>query len=341
MKDDSPWIEKYRPQSLTDVIGQDKIVKRLKATVQRTKKGDRTAPNMLFAGRQGTGKTSCAIAFVKDLLGDAWRMNWRELNASDERGIKVVREHIKKFARSSVIPDKKLGKVFNIIFLDEADELTPEAQNALKRVMEEFASTCRFILSVNHSNKVIGPIQDRCAIYRFGLISPEDIRDYIVFIANREKILIDEKAAKAIGVHSKGSLRRALNILYQASLQPDMISEKDILEVVGQISPDVVKKIYIHAKKRELGKADELIIKAYYSGYDPEGLLELLFEFILDSKINDRMKIKILGRMGDVHHYINTGDNSLLQLRCFIAWISDFIYDQIKVKKGRRDKRKE
>lgn len=322
MEGDSPWIEKYRPDNLSDIIGQDHVTKRLKIMVTKTKKGDRTASNLLFAGQQGIGKTTCALAYVKDLFGENWGINFRELNASDERGINVVRNKIKEIARSHVIPDDKLGKVFNVIFLDEADELTPEAQNALKRTMERYATTCRFILSVNHSNKVIPPIQDRCAVFRFKLISPKDIQMYILKVAKKERIEIEKGAAMSIGIFSRGSLRRALNLLYQASLQPDKVTEEDIADITGQMDPELIGHLLMFAKTGNLKEADKLIYKIYYGGYDPEAILEMIFNYILESKLNDRTKLKLLARIGDVHHHMNTGDSALLQLRCFIAWVS-------------------
>jgi len=321
--DDNPWIENYRPQSLNDVIGQEDIVKRLKYMVERTKQGDRSFSHLMFIGSAGTGKTSCALALMKDLFGQSWQMNWKELNASDDRGINVVRTEIKRFVRSAVLPDEKLGKVFNVIFLDEADELTSEAQNALKRTIERYSKTCRFILSVNHSTKVIAPIQDRCARYRFKLIPILDIKNFIIEVAKKENIKIKKEACHAIGIYSKGSMRNALNILYQASLQPDEITEQDVVGIVGEIDPELIGKLVLHAKRGNLEAVDKELYKVYYGGYEMESILKWIFDYILKTDADPKTKASILAKLGDVQHYINTGDNPLLQLRCFFAWMAE------------------
>ncbi|MCK4555565.1 MAG: AAA family ATPase, partial [Candidatus Aenigmarchaeota archaeon] len=159
------WTEKYRPEKLSDVVGQKEITARLEAFVK-----EKSMPHMLFAGSAGIGKTTSAIALAKQLYGDTWQRNFMETNASDERGIQVVRSKIKDFART-----KPLGAEFKIIFLDESDALTPEAQQAMRRTMEKYTSTTRFILSCNYSSKLIPPIQSRCAIFRFRPIGKEDI----------------------------------------------------------------------------------------------------------------------------------------------------------------------
>ena len=152
------WIEKYRPLRLADIVGQDEIIERLESYVRSG-----NLPHLLFTGSAGVGKTTAAVSLAREFFGESWHMNFRELNASDERGIDVVRNQIKQFARTSPLG----GATFKILFLDEADALTTDAQAALRRTMESYAQTCRFILSCNYSSKIIDPIQSRCAIYRF------------------------------------------------------------------------------------------------------------------------------------------------------------------------------
>ncbi len=160
------WTEKYRPSRFDELVGQEHILKGVSALTNSM-----NIPHLLFAGPAGTGKSTLALIVVKELFGNTWRDNFLELNASDERGINIVREKVKNFART-----KSLGNVpFKVIFLDEADALTPEAQQALRRTMENYASTCRFVMSCNYSSKIIDPIQSRCAVFRFKLLEKKDV----------------------------------------------------------------------------------------------------------------------------------------------------------------------
>ncbi|HEQ78433.1 MAG TPA: replication factor C small subunit, partial [Euryarchaeota archaeon] len=170
------WVEKYRPTKISEIVGQDYVVDRLKGYVASA-----NLPNLLFAGPPGTGKTSAALALTREFFGLSWKNNFLELNASDERGIDIVRGKIKSFART-----KPIGGNFKIIFLDEADALTKDAQNAMRRTMEMYTYTCRFILSCNYSSKIIEPIQSRCALFRFRPLSEKDVTFMVKKIAQRE-----------------------------------------------------------------------------------------------------------------------------------------------------------
>ena len=189
------WTEKYRPIDFEGLVGQSEIVKRVKNLVNSL-----NIPHLLFAGPAGTGKSTLALIIVKQLFGERWKENYLELNASDERGIDVVRQKVKTFART-----KSLSKVpFKVIFLDEADALTREAQQALRRTMENFTNTCRFIMSCNYSSKIIDPIQSRCAIFRFKLLEKKDVSAIIKKIAETEKLEVEEPAIEALYEDSEG-----------------------------------------------------------------------------------------------------------------------------------------
>ena len=199
------WTEKYRPKKLDEVAGQEEIIKRLEGFVER-----KSIPNLLFAGMQGTGKTTTAHCLVNELN---LKNNFIELNASDERGIDTIRVKIKDFARTKPMG----GAEFKIILLDEADALTRDAQQALRRTMENYSETCRFILDCNYSSKIIEPIQSRCVMFRFKPLREEDAKKYLNKIAEGENLRIDEKAAELIFKECKGDLRRATNILQAAA----------------------------------------------------------------------------------------------------------------------------
>ena len=183
------WTEKYRPSNFAEILGQDAILKRIESLTNSL-----NIPHLLFAGPAGTGKSTLALVVVKELFGKTWKDNYLELNASDERGINIVRDKVKNFART-----KSLGNVpFKVIFLDEADALTPEAQQALRRTMENYSASCRFILSCNYSSKIIDPIQSRCAIFRFKLLEKKDIEKIILKIAERENLTIGPESLELL-----------------------------------------------------------------------------------------------------------------------------------------------
>ena len=319
-----PWIEKYRPKSLEDVIGQKHIVSRLEMMVEAIQNGDRNMPHLMFVGKAGVGKTTCAIALVKDAFGSEWNSNWIELNASDERGIDVVRNRIRKFGTSARLPHSELGQVFNVIFLDEADSLTPEAQAALRRPMEKYARTCRFILSVNNSNKIISPIQNRCQVFRFHPLEMDELIEAIGKVADGEGIEMTDEAQNQLALVSDGSLRKALNLLYTMSLQPDVIGIEDIGKLVDYVEIGHIKSIFKACSKGDIDRAFKIIDNLYWKGFSVQDILYKTFEHVRNSeKINRKSKIKIITRMAETEHYIIMGSNPLFQLKCFFAWLSE------------------
>jgi len=227
------WTEKYRPDTLDEIVGQEKIVERLSAFEQQG-----TIPHLMFAGPAGTGKTTSAVALAKDLYGDQWKQNFMETNASDERGIDVVRDKIKNFART-----KPVNADYKIIFLDEADALTTDAQQALRRTMEQFSDNARFILSCNYSSKIIDPIQSRCAVFRFNRLENEQVEEYITRIAEGEGFKISREAIDAVLRVSDGDLRRVTNVLQTATMAKDKIEEEDIYGAAASLKPDEINEI--------------------------------------------------------------------------------------------------
>jgi replication factor C small subunit len=213
------WTEKYRPKKLDDIIYQEDIVKTIKELVK-----ERELPHMLFAGPAGVGKTTVALCIVNELFGEDWRDNplfqdkVLQLNASDERGIKTVREKVKNLIEwRSPVGDKVNTQLFKIIILDEADEMTSEAQTALRRMMEVGAETTRFIIICNYLSQIIEPIQSRCVVIRFTRIPKDDVIEHLKTICNKEKVKFEDKALERVYEATEGDLRHAINVIQAAS----------------------------------------------------------------------------------------------------------------------------
>jgi replication factor C small subunit len=223
---EQPWVEKYRPRNLNDVVGQSEIVKRLKVFIN-----DKSMPHLLFAGPAGTGKTTSAMALIHDLLQTNMKRNitYLELNASDARGIDVIRTDVKDFAKAQApenIP-------FKILVLDEADSMTGAAQQALRRTMEKFTHNCRFILICNYSNKIILPIQSRCSVFRFSALTNQEIADRLMMIAGKEGLSIQESGKNALTYVCEGDLRRAVNYLQACASLGKEITDDIVYRITG------------------------------------------------------------------------------------------------------------
>jgi replication factor C small subunit len=299
------WTERYRPAAFEEVMGQQEIIKRTRSLVQAL-----NIPHLLFAGPAGTGKSTLALIVVKQLFGERWRDNYLELNASDERGIDVVRQKVKDFART-----KSLGSVpFKVIFLDEADALTREAQQALRRTMENYTNTCRFILSCNYSSKIIDPIQSRCVIFRFKLLEKKDISKVIQNIAQNENLKVSEEAIETIYEISEGDCRRAINLL-QATASISLNIDAEMINIISaKTRPADIKVVLDYALAGDFVRSKEklldVMLKESISGTD---VIKAIQKEVWNLNIDPELKVVLTEKTGETEFRIVEGSDEFLQ----------------------------
>ena len=305
------WIEKYRPKKLDDVAGQSKIIERLKAYAKT-----KSVPHLIFAGPAGTGKTTSAIALSREVFGDTWKQNFNELNASDERGINTIRGKIKDFARTAPIGKNQ----FKIIFLDEADSLTNDAQSALRRTIEKYTHICRFILSANYSSKIIEPIQSRCTVFRFGPIKPEDIQKYMRKIATKEKLEITQDGLETLIFVSRGDLRKAINVLQVGASISKKITAKLLYETSATAKPEDVKTLINSALSGDFMAArNQLYDLLLNYGLSGEDIIKQIHQTIFDLTISDESKVRLIEKAGETEFRLIEGSNEHIQLEALLA----------------------
>ncbi len=308
---DKPWTEKYRPSNLSEVIGQEAIVDKLKAFVSA-----KNFPSMIFAGPAGVGKTTSAIAMAHELYGDQINEAFLELNASDARGIDVIRGRVKEFARTVPLSS---GMV-KIIFLDEADALTSEAQHALRRTMEKYSTSTRFILSANYASKIIEPIQSRCVVLRFKPLREEEMKKYVNRVAKSEELEVDDKALEALIYVCEGDLRKLTNTMQSAAVTEKKVTDKSIYDIAARARPKEIVAMLRFAISGDFVKArNELNTLTLSYGMSGEDILLQSYREALNLNVEDRMKLKLISMIGDYNYRIVEGANDRIQLEAMLA----------------------
>ena len=304
------WTEKYRAREFCDVYGQEDIVARAEAFVK-----EKNMPHLMFTGPAGTGKSTLSLIIVKKLYGDDWRSNYLELNASDERGIDIVRQKVKDFART-----KSLNSNFKIIFLDEADALTREAQQALRRTMEMFTQTCRFILSCNYSSKIIDPIQSRCAVFRFKQLDRPAIEKIVLSIAQKEGLQLEEGVINHLFAASEGDCRRLINILQASAVMSKKITSDLINQITKSSNNEDIKMIIEQSLGGNFTKAKEMLLEIMLiqslQGVD---IIKSIMKTIPSLAIDDKLKVRLIEKCGETEFRLVEGSDEFIQLEALLA----------------------
>lgn len=305
------WLEKYRPSSLNDVKGHEDIVESLENYVDEGE-----IPNLLFSGPPGVGKTASAVAMAKEIYGEDWEANFLELNASDDRGIDVVRDDVKSFARTSTSTAE-----FRMIFLDEADALTSDAQAALRRTMEKFATNVRFILSCNYSSQIIEPIQSRCTVYRFSRLSDEAIEEQVLEVAESENIDITEDGIDALVYAANGDMRSGINGLQAVGILDGEVDQDRVYSITNTVKPEEAIEVIEKARSGDFIDARNLSREIMdENGVAATELLDQFYRLLWnEDQMDEDTATQIADAISDADYRITQGGNESIQMDGFLS----------------------
>ncbi|KAL0251802.1 hypothetical protein GEMRC1_001014 [Eukaryota sp. GEM-RC1] len=300
-----PWVEKYRPESLDDVIAHKDIISTLRHLLNSNR-----LPHLLFYGPPGTGKTSTIVAIAKHLYKEHYSRMTLELNASDERGIDVVREKIKDFAATGVL----FSSGHKLIILDEADQMTRDAQSALRRIVEKYTSNVRFCLICNNVNKIIPAIQSRCTRFRFGPLPTPAVRECLDRIIISEGVEADASGRDALVSICGGDMRRVLNVLQSTVLSFGVVNASNVYSTTGQPDPMIVTEILNSLLQEDIRvsvqKLEELSLNEGISLLD---ILQAIHDKVVHQDWPPSVKCFILKELAGLEVRLNMGANESIQ----------------------------
>eukprot|EP01064_Diplonema_japonicum_P017028 TRINITY_DN2507_c0_g2_i4.p1 TRINITY_DN2507_c0_g2~~TRINITY_DN2507_c0_g2_i4.p1 ORF type:complete len:330 (+),score=71.21 TRINITY_DN2507_c0_g2_i4:377-1366(+) len=307
-----PWVEKYRPKSIKDVVGNEDTVARLKVVAR-----DGNMPNVIITGPPGTGKTTSIGALARELLGDKYDDAVLELNASNERGIGVVRDKIKTFAQKKVtLPNGR----HKIIILDEVDSMMKTAQQALTRTMELHSATTRFALACNYSSKIIEPIQSRCAVLRFTRLDNADVHERLMTVIRAENVPYTEDGIESLLYIAEGDLRNAINTLQAAFSGYGTVTADTIFKVIDQPHPTIIEDVLRDCANANYSDGQKKLDKLLAKGYAPIDVIATFFKVCTTmAGLSDVVQMEFVRLIGMTHHKMIEGASTPLQLAGLLA----------------------
>ena len=308
------WIEKYRPNNLNEIIGQTNVINKLKKYVH-----EENLPHLLFVGKKGVGKTSTALALAKEIYGDNWKENIKEFNSSEERGIQAIREDVKETARTTTLNKKN----YRLIYLEEADSFSDDAQTALRRTVEKYSDNARFILSCTNSSKIIDPIRSRCVNMYFRPINKENVKKWINRIEDKEELNITEDAVQTLIRAGKGNLQKVTNLLQISAQSSEDITEEAVQEALKVGGKSDIKELIMKAFRGDfMDVREDLYELMIDEGMSGEEIIERVNEELYSIPMDRGTKIQIIKKLGEIEYNMVEGNSDRFHLENLFSYLS-------------------